>query len=174
MQHAGIDPFSCGREELLHYVAEQNLPAYPSFEGESIDSLLNFILGMCIEPKLGFGELIVLAYYPASQAALAKTVLFAEGLVAERFEIYCRGVELANGYHELVCAREQRQRLEGENSRRSQLGKAELPLDEAFLAALQSGVPSCCGVAVGVDRLMMLKHNAPHIAEVMPFGWHEA
>ena len=95
-------------------------------------------------------------------------------LVAERFEVYYQGVELANGYHELTDAQEQRARLEDANAQRVKLGKDALPIDEAFLEALQTGVPECCGVALGFDRLMMLRHDRENIVEVLPMGvFHE-
>ncbi len=172
--YAGIDPFRSSEQELLALLKKYQFPLYSSIEEENKDNLLNLILGMLIEPQLGKDELIALAYYPASQAALAKTRHRPEGNVAERFEIYYRGVELANGYHELADPKEQRSRFNESNRERVNLGKENLPLDERFLSALEKGLPDCCGVAVGVDRLMMLRHNANNIAEIMPFGWDEA
>jgi lysyl-tRNA synthetase class 2 len=115
--------------------------------------------------------LCALAYYPASQAALAKTTVLDGELVAERFEIYYKGVELANGYHELADAKEQHKRLLEANEQRQSLGKDLLPIDKDFLEALEKGLPDCCGVAVGFDRLMMLKLGLSDISEVMPFAW---
>src|SRR5690606_14502092 len=94
--------------------------------------------------------------------------------VAERFEIYYRGVELANGYRELLECKEQEERFIEANHEREMLGKSPLPLDHLFLEALQKGVPECCGVAVGFDRLLMLQCAAKSIAEVIPFAWDQA
>lgn len=174
LEHVKVDPFSSSIEELLQVLRDAKVPLYTGVEDESKDNVLNLILGTLIEPHLGQGEILALAYYPASQAALAKTRVFPEGLVAERFEIYFRGIELANGYHELADAQEQRQRFAASNLERLHLGKESLPLDERFLTALEKGLPNCCGVAVGVDRLMMLRHQSNHIADIMAFGWHEA
>lgn len=174
MQYAHVDPFNSTSEELLSILKEAGPPLYASIEGESKDNLLNLILGMLVEPHLGQEGLIALAYYPATQAALAKTRQFPEGLVAERFEIYYKGMELANGYHELADAVEQRKRLKEANHERVNLGKESLPIDEHFLEALERGLPECCGVAVGVDRLMMLRHHKTRIADVIAFGWNEA
>jgi lysyl-tRNA synthetase class 2 len=113
----------------------------------------------------------LLAYYPSTQAALACVVQRQDESVAERFEIYVEGVELANGYHELADAKEQRERFIKANQQRMDHGKEALPIDEFFLDALKRGIPDCCGVAVGVDRLMMLRHKASAIAEVIPFDW---
>jgi lysyl-tRNA synthetase class 2 len=87
--------------------------------------------------------------------------------------VYYKGLELANGYHELADAREQRLRLQEANAHRIALGKEALPIDERFLEALQKGLPDCCGVAVGFDRLMMLRHGKP-IPNVIPFDWQSA
>lgn len=174
LEYAGIDPFSSTNEELLQVLKNAEMPLYAGVENESKDNILNLILGMLIEPHLGQGEILALAYYPSTQAALAKTREFPEGLVAERFELYLKGIELANGYHELADAQEQRQRFAASNLERLQLGKESLPIDELFLSALEKGLPDCCGVAVGVDRLMMLRHKCGHISEVMAFNWSVA
>lgn len=171
LEYANIDPFSSTTDELLQVLKNANMPLYAGVEDESKDNTLNLILGMLIEPHLGRGEILALAYYPSTQAALAKTRAFPEGLVAERFELYLNGIELANGYHELADAQEQRQRFGDSNLERLRLGKESLPIDELFLLALEKGLPDCCGVAVGVDRLMMLRHQCRHIADVMAFNW---
>lgn len=174
LRYADIDPFKSDEKELLSILRKHNIPLYNGVEQENKDNLLNLILGMLIEPNLGENELVALAYYPSTQAALAKTQLRPEGLVAERFEVYYHGIELANGYHELADSKEQRKRLAVANLERLALGKETLPPDEEFLKALERGLPDSCGVAVGVDRLMMLRHNKREISEIMPFGWHEA
>lgn len=171
LEHVHIDPFSSTKEELLQVLKNAEMPLYAGVENESKDNILNLILGMLVEPHLGQGEILALAYYPSTQAALAKTRVFPEGAVAERFEIYLTGIELANGYHELADAKEQRRRFEEANLERLHLGKEALPIDEQFLTALEKGLPECCGVAVGVDRLMMLRHGCAHISDVMAFNW---
>jgi lysyl-tRNA synthetase class 2 len=173
--YAGIDYVNSSPKELLDYIRAKNLSAYPGIEKEGKDALLNLILGTLIEPQLGEkGTLCVLAYYPATQAALAKTCIRGEEQAAERFEIYCQGMELANGYHELTDAKEQRRRFAEANAQRQQAGKEVLPQDEKFLEALEKGLPDCCGVAVGFDRLMMLRHHTNQIQDVLPFSWHQA
>lgn len=167
----GIDYRKATQEELVSFL---NDASYHGIENENKESLLNLILGLFIEPKLGDEELSVLAYYPASQAALAKTIQKDDEPVALRFEVYYKGVELANGYSELPFAGEQRMRFELANQERIALGKNALPIDEYFLTALEQGLPDCCGVAVGFDRLMMLRHQASTLAEVIPFDWQIA
>lgn len=173
-RYVDIDYVAASCKELKELLISRGCAPYQGIEEEGKDALLNLILGSFIEPHLGKDELCVLAYYPSSQAALAKTVVVEGEAVAERFEIYYKGMELANGYHELTCEREQRRRLEEANRERKSLGKSMLPIDEHFLAALSKGLPACCGVAVGIDRLMMLRHGAKEIGEVMPFGWQTA
>lgn len=122
-----------------------------------------------IEPHLGKDELYALAYYPSTQAALAKTLKNDDEQVAERFEVYYNGVELCNGYHELTDPVEQRKRINQANQARIKLGKKALPVDENFLRALEKGLPDSCGVAVGFDRLMMLRHQTNNLSDVIPF-----
>lgn len=172
LQFTGLDYSAASLEELRDFLYERGLNSFSSFDTR--DSLLNYILGVCIEPHLGRDGLTVLAYYPSSQAALARTCWHKEELVSERFEVYCKGIELANGYHELADAQEQRLRLLEANELREAQGKEALPLDEHFLEALELGLPDCCGVAVGFDRLMMLRHGLEQIGAVMPFGWSDA
>lgn len=172
-RYAGFDYVKMEAEDLWEEMKRLHIPAYSSALQEGKDALLNIILGSYIEPQLGQHELCVLAYYPASQAALAQKRWHDQEQVAERFEVYYRGVELANGYHELAHAKEQRQRFIEANQVRKELGKETLPIDEYFLEALHKGLPDCCGVAVGFDRLMMLRQNQANIAEVLPLGWGE-
>jgi lysyl-tRNA synthetase class 2 len=106
--------------------------------------------------------------YPASQAALAR-VNPLDPRTALRFELYCKGVELANGFQELASADEQRERFERDNGERLRLGLPTYPLDERLLAALESGMPECAGVALGFDRTMMLAAEVDHIDSVLPF-----
>ncbi len=117
------------------------------------DTQLNLLFSHLVEPHLQ--GLTVITEFPGSQAALAKKELVDGKEIARRFEIYYRGIELANGFDELNSSSEQRARLEEENQKRIDLGRNPLPLDEEFVACLDH-LPDCCGVAVGVDRLAML------------------
>lgn len=173
-QQTGIDYVAASEEDLFRYIQKNHIPFYPTIQNEGKDALLNLILGSQVEPKLGWDQFCVLAYYPASQAALAQKRLHGDEFVAERFEIYFQGIELANGFHELTDVYEQRLRFDQANESRIALGKAPLPPDENFLKALEKGLPDCCGVAVGFDRLMMLRQKCTHIADVIPFGWKDA
>mgnify|MGYP001827688730 CR=1 FL=1 len=114
-------------------------------------------------------ERVFITDYPADQAALAR-VRENDPRVAGRFELTVQGIELANGYWELGDAAELRARFERDNARRAARGLPTMPLDERFLDAMAAGLPDCAGVALGVDRLVMLALHAEGLAEVMPFA----
>ena len=129
------------------------------------DDWLNLLLSTKLEHRLGHETPELVYHYPASQAALARTTVDEHGnQVAERFELFYRGVELANGYHELTDAAELRKRLVQVNAQREADGRPALPLPEALLADMTSpGLPACAGVALGLDRLVMLALGADSI-----------
>ena len=145
-------------------------PFATSFEHWDRSTYIHCLLAHLIEPKLGIGELTVLTDYPPEEAALARLIQKNGELVAERFEIYIQGIELANGYHELTDAAELRRRFEENNRARSLANKEPYLLDEEFLSSVE-GLPDCCGVSVGFDRAFMLRRNAPSLNQVLPFGW---
>ena len=120
------------------------------------DAWLDVLLTHCLEPELGRDELAFVYGYPASQAAMAELDTSRDVPVALRFELYIEGVEMANGYQELTDAEEQKRRLLADNDRRQREGKQPLAIDEQLLAALARGLPTCAGVALGVDRLLSL------------------
>ena len=129
------------------------------------DALLDLIMAVVVGPKLGRHRLTFIYDYPASQASLARI----RGSVASRFEMYLDGLELANGFHELGHADEQRARFAQDLQQRAERGLPAAPIDEHFLAALTQGLPECAGVAVGFDRVMMCAISAEHIDEVLTF-----
>ncbi|MEO5573471.1 MAG: EF-P lysine aminoacylase EpmA [Gammaproteobacteria bacterium] len=134
------------------------------------DTWLELLLSHSVEPRLGHGRLCFLYDYPASQAALARIKHNPpEPDVAERFELYINGIELASGYHELSDSAEQHQRFEQDRARRRALQATDTPLDKHLLAALGHGLPDCAGVAVGLDRLIMLAAGAIELREVLAF-----
>lgn len=136
------------------------------------DTCLYYLITHKIEPQLGKGELSVLTDFPPSEAALACVKEKNSELVAERYEIYHEGIELTNGYHELSDAAELRRRFEERNQLRLAEGKAPYPIDETFLSSLET-LPDCCGVALGFDRALMLRHRLRSIKSVIPFAWDE-
>ncbi len=137
------------------------------------DQWLDLLMSLVIEPTLGKQGLTFVYDYPASQASLAR--LHAEDhRLASRFELYYRGVELANGFHELTDAAEQRRRFENDNRQRQRSGLRSLPMDENLLEALQRGLPDCAGVALGVDRLLMLQQGETTLDGILAFSLQNA
>ncbi|MGY8870880.1 MAG: EF-P lysine aminoacylase EpmA [Pseudomonadales bacterium] len=141
---------------------------------EDRDAWLNLLMSHLIEPLLK-GEPIFITEYPASQSALARIKENAKGeSVAARFELFVGGMELANGYHELTDPEEQQRRLDADQHARQLLALPQRPLEQRLVAALTHGLPDCAGVALGVDRLVMLVLQASHIEEVIPFTFRHA
>lgn len=133
------------------------------------DTCLQVLLSHEIEPLLPTEYPVVIKDFPASQAALARKKID-NPQWASRFEFYFNGIELANGFHELSDPIEQRQRFGLDVTKRAENGQTILPIDEYFLAALDAGLPDCAGVALGVDRLLMLWLGAEKIQEVLSFS----
>jgi lysyl-tRNA synthetase class 2 len=170
-QHAGLDPHSATCEELAAAASRLRISVPDAIRREDRDEWLNLLLASVVEPRLGKEGSEILYDYPASQSALATIAVRADGTaVAERFELYWRGVELANGYHELTDAAALRRRLTAANEARVGDFRRALPLPERLLSAMESpGLPPCSGCALGLDRLVMLAAGASSIDDVMPF-----
>ncbi|KMT65678.1 elongation factor P--(R)-beta-lysine ligase [Catenovulum maritimum] len=169
-QHLGIDPLTASAQELKLALMSQGEADLANMSDNKTD-LLQFILSQCIEPKIGQSRPCVIYNFPAEQASLAK-ISKQDNRVAERFEIYYKGIELANGFHELTDSNEQAKRFEQDNKARVEAGKKPKPIDYNLLAALSAGLPDCAGVALGIDRLVMLALNKPHIDQVLSFNIH--
>jgi lysyl-tRNA synthetase class 2 len=167
-----LDPFEVSDVALADAARSLGLTRKAG-ANDSRDDLLDFLLAARIGPGLGRQGLTFIHGYPASQAALARRNP-QDARVAERFELYRDGVELANGYHELASSLEQRQRFKADNQERQRRGMPTYPFDEHLLAALASGLPDCAGVALGLDRLLMLATDAGHIDEVIAFSTDRA
>ena len=136
-----------------------------------VDTWLDILMTHCIEPTLGFDRPVFINDYPASKAALATLHKREDGVwVAERVEVYVRGIELANGYHELRDPTVQRQRFEADCVRRAQTGLPAIPIDQHVLEALEVGMPACAGIALGLDRLLLLKEGLQDLSETLSFG----
>lgn len=164
-QHLAIDPHTVTVDKLQGLAKH-----YGIFDALGVDCLnkdnwLMLLMSHVIEPKLGFDAPCFIYDYPATQASLAKI----RGDVGERFEVYVKGIELANGFHELQDATEQRERFEHDLRVRAANQQFLPPMDHAFLAALERGLPACSGVALGIDRLMMLAMNERTIDAVISF-----
>ena len=167
LRYVGIDPFEIAGDLLA--IKARDLAEYAGPE-MSRDDNLNLILSMCIEPYLGVEQPCFLCEYPPSQASLAQICLSsAEHQVAQRFELYINGMELANGYYELTDVQEQSKRFKQDNQERCLVDLPAIPPDENLIAAMAHGLPACSGVAVGLDRVLMLKVGAQSIDEVLTF-----
>lgn len=170
--HLGFDPGFISDQDLIAF-GQSQIKVQGDLQRQQ---WLDLLMSECIEPKLKKpGVLSFIFDYPACQAALARIDKDQDGVpVAKRFEVFYQGLELANGYDELLEADEQRQRFEEDARQRQSSGLAAVPIDEHLLAALQAGMPACCGVALGLDRLLMLQQQRSRISEVLAFAIHKA
>ncbi|MDA7979691.1 MAG: EF-P lysine aminoacylase EpmA [Pirellulales bacterium] len=163
-----VDPHEAHIEQLAGIA--RDIPALRDFVAADRDAWLDALFVERIQPRLGEDRPSILYDYPASQAALARTNTCANGReVALRFELFVNGIELANGYDELLDANVLRERMRMTNAQRVADGKPKLPDDNKLLSALESGLPSCSGCALGFDRLVMVATGAKRIEEVIPF-----
>ena len=168
-----LDPHTASLVELRDCAVEQGIGGAESLQLVDRDGWLELLMSHCIEPQLGRNSISFVYDYPATQASLAK-LRQDEPIVAERFELYCEGLELANGFLELTDAEEQLRRFEQDLARCAATGSEEAPIDKLFLQALEAGMPDCSGVALGVDRLLMRIVGASHINEVIAFPFDRA
>ena len=177
----GINPHTANKKDLLDCTEKTGLANVLDEHGDK-DRFLELLFSHIIEPALGKSNeceqsnkpyICFIYHYPASQASLAKTSMHKGQLVAERFEVFIDGMELGNGFHELNDAQEQRQRFEKDNQTRKLMGLKEIPMDEYFLEAV-GALPECAGVAVGIERLLMIMSQSQHINDVIAFPFDRA
>lgn len=169
VQKAGVDPFVASDAQLREPLAGVGIDG----QGLTRDDWLDLLMTHSIQPHMGADTITVVHDWPASQCALAK-VRDGDPPVAERFELYLGRFELANGYHELTDADEQRRRFVRDGQVRAGRAAVQPPLDERLLAALQAGMPDCAGVALGVERLLMAMVGTDRIADVLAFDFGHA
>ena len=172
-RYTNINPHEATIEELLAYAASEGNPEMASVCGDSLSNCLDYVFSQYIQPKLKSNLVYIVTDYPVCMAMLAK---LSDDLspTAKRFEVYFRNIELANGYEELTDASEQQQRFQQELEERRDVGADSVPMDRYLLAALETGLPNCSGVALGLDRLLMLMTNAASIDEVLTFPINRA
>jgi len=163
-QHLGLDPFSADVDELTSSAKKQGISDIELDRRQWLDLLISHF----VQPALPECCLTFIYDFPPDQAALAN-VRQDTPAVAERFELYLGRTELANGYQELTDAAEQQRRFDAENAQREQRGEMICEIDHRLVAALQSGLPECAGVALGVDRLLMAICGAESIEDVIAF-----
>ncbi len=167
----GLDPQRSDIKELGNYAAGRGVKLASTLTER--DAWLDLIMGHFVGPTLGHESPVFVYDYPASQAALSRVrpgEATGEPPLAERFELYINGVELANGYHELRDADEQHRRFLADLKLRSARGQEhDIPVDHRLIEALQHGLPACSGVAIGLDRLLMLKTGNSELSSVISF-----
>lgn len=166
-RHLGVDVFDVAVKRLQEIAVARHVIAAEQLVLDR-DGWLDLLLSHFIQPGLGKEGLCFVVDYPASQAALAR--LNPDGRTAARFEVFHQGIELANGFHELVDAGEQAARFEADNCRRRSAGQRTVPVDRQLLAAMDQGLPDCAGVAVGLDRVLMLRLGEVDLDAVLGFS----
>ena len=171
LKHLGINPHQISLHQLQSLANQFSLKNSTEYSDRNV--LLQFLFTECLEPKIGFDSPLFVYHFPATQAALSK-INPQDPNVALRFEVYIQGMECANGFEELTNADEQRQRFLNDNTKRNQQNRPSINIDERFLAALTHGLPPCAGVAVGLDRLIMIKAERKRIDDVINFTWERA
>lgn len=165
-EHLAINPHQLEKSELADLAKSR--VGYKAGRDDSRDTLLELLISHLIEPRLDPDVLTFVYDYPASQCALAQIIEDVEGhSVACRFELYSGGLELANGYQELTDWQEQQQRFTEDNRVRRKRGLPQVVADDQLISALRQGMPDCSGVALGLDRLLMLIADADRIDTVV-------
>ncbi|MGD9298233.1 MAG: EF-P lysine aminoacylase EpmA [Thiohalocapsa sp.] len=163
----GLDPWRASEHELRSVSQARGIADANQLDLDT-DGWLDLLLSHCLEPDLGRAGLTFVYDYPPSQAALAR-VEAGDPPTARRFEVYWQGMELANGFDELRDPQEQRRRFDQDGAARAAHGRPALPMDRHLLAAMETGLPACAGVALGLDRLLMCALDAEHIDAVLAF-----
>ncbi len=166
-QVLGLDPLTASLEQLKALACEHGFADIAKNETKK-DTLLQLLFCMKVEPSIGQTEPCFVYHFPASQAALAQ-ICEHDNRVAGRFELYYKNMELANGFNELTNAKEQAKRFDEDNAYRAENGLNHVPMDTRLIGALEHGLPKCAGVAMGIDRLVMLATNKDKIKDVIAF-----
>lgn len=167
IDHLGLHPLTSSVEQLAKVAKQKGLTIDMDNDHQS---WLDLLFSHFVEPKLGHDNPTIIIDYPPATAALANMVIDREGnQVARRFELYINGIEIANAYDELADGQALRQRFEADNAERTKLGKPVMPIDEHLLSACDE-LLACSGIAVGVDRLLMVATGAKSIDEVIAFA----
>lgn len=170
LKYVGINPRTASLNQLKSLAEPFSLENFTEYKTDDRDTLLQFLFSETIGPQIGFDAPLFVYYFPASQASLAK-IHPQNPAVALRFEVYIQGIECANGFEELIDVKEQQQRFVKDNIKRCQQGLPPIEIDKHFLAALSHGLPPCAGIAVGLDRLLMIKAKTRNILDVLSFPW---
>jgi len=173
LKSVSVDPLTANFDELVEVLTQHGKADDWLIDMNDADLLLQFIFTEIIEPTIGIAEPQFIYDFPIAQASLAKRSVD-DPRVAQRFECYFKGIELVNGFNELTDADEQVARFEQDNTKRKEQGLVTKPIDKNFIAALNHGLPQCSGVALGIDRLVMLALDIKVISEVQSFSIERA
>ena len=169
-RYADLDPVRASKTDVANAVRAHGIDVQGRL---SVDECLDLLFAQVIAPSFSRDRLTFICDFPASQASLAR-IRPGNPAVAERFEVFYGPLELANGFHELTDPAEQRRRFEREREQRIFVGLTDMPTDERLLSALEHGLPECAGVALGLDRLLMLMAGLERFDEVLAFPWKRA
>ena len=172
-QQLGLDPHTAKAQMLRDCAQKNGLPMVSGLADDDRDGWLDLLMSLSVQPQLGLNHLCFVYDYPENQAALAR-VRPGNPAVAERFELFIDGIELANGFHELQDAEEQRARFEADLVQRQKVGLEAIVLDERLLSALAAGLPACAGVALGLDRLQMVLSGEQYLRDVLSFDYERS
>jgi lysyl-tRNA synthetase class 2 len=167
LKYTNLDPFACTAQQAYQCLIDANKLPMGIDEQQSLDDYLQIMMSEIIEPNMDKQNALIVYDYPAGQSALAKLAKRTCGIAAERFELYIKGIECGNGFHELQDAQEQLARFQQNQAKRKQLGLKNMAIDESFIQALHYGLPACSGIAIGLDRILMLQQNITHIDQVV-------
>ena len=172
-QQLGLDPHTATAQMLRDCAQKNGLPMVSGLADDDREAWLDLLMSLSVQPQLGLNHLCFVYDYPENQAALAR-VRPGNPAVAERFELFIDGIELANGFHELQDAEEQRARFEADLVQRQKAGLEAIVLDERLLSALAAGLPACAGVALGLDRLQMVLSGEQYLRDVLSFDYERS
>jgi lysyl-tRNA synthetase class 2 len=173
LKTVSVDPLTATFDELVDVLTKQGKAVDWLIEMNDVDLLLQHLFTEIIEPTIGIEQPQFIYNFPIAQASLAKRSTD-DPRVAQRFECYFKGIELVNGFNELTDADEQAVRFEEDNAKRVAQGLSVKPIDKNFIDALTYGLPQCSGVALGIDRLVMLALDIKGISEVQSFSIERA
>ncbi|MDH5561438.1 MAG: EF-P lysine aminoacylase EpmA, partial [Deltaproteobacteria bacterium] len=171
----GLDPFESGLDQWQDFLGQLKTPVPEALcrEATPVWEILDYVMGFILQPKLQGQKPLFVKGFPISRGQLAQSDPKDEK-TALRFEVYLKGVELANGYQELTCPEEQQRRFHQANLQRKEIGLEALPVDIRLQKALEKGLPLCSGIALGLDRLIMLALGKERIDEVLSFSWERS
>ncbi len=172
-QITGLDALNFCFDAYSAYAQQQGIDDAITLCSDDHALWLDFIFSYRVQPALEQYSIALVYGFPAIQASLAR-INPVNPLVADRFEVFVQGIEIGNGFFELADAKEQSLRFDIENQKRRQKGLPQVAKDERFLAALQAGLPQCCGVAVGLDRLLMIMAGKDSLDQVLAFSFDKA